>query len=220
MGPLKMFGSSGWVQPWAHCKLLTTLSSCANWPIHLSWQLFQSVSMAHLSHSAVLFMGPLMIFSHCCLMGPHGVCQCDRSIYAIPWSWAHSRCLAALNEFNNGPTVNYWQLVLAAPIGPSIYLRSSINGPTHAISQLLLDGPIVTIQTCLTSFPSWLITSYMLKPHWLRIYDSLLTRTFHMTSILTSLWCTLTHTYSATYVIMTHTDLDSIIGLCNTNIVY
>src|SRR6266702_1924346 len=40
--------------------------------------------MAHLSHSAVLFMGPLMIFSHCCLMGPRGVRQCDRSIYAIP----------------------------------------------------------------------------------------------------------------------------------------
>ena len=127
MGLLKMFGSSWWVQPWAHCKLLTTFPSCTNLPIHLSWQVCQPVSMAYLSYSALLSMGPVVIYADCYLMGPHGFHWCNRFFYTTPWSWAHSRCLAALGEFNHGPTVNYWQLFLAAPIGPSIYLGSYSN---------------------------------------------------------------------------------------------
>src|SRR6266702_4518627 len=73
------------------------------------------------------------------LDGPMWVHRYNRSIYTMPRSWAHSRCSAALNEFNLGPTLNYGQLFL--PIGPSISLGSSINGPIHDICQLLLDGP-------------------------------------------------------------------------------
>src|SRR6266702_6323923 len=87
-------------------------------------------------------MGPLMIYAHCYLMGPCGFHRCNRSIYAMPRSWAHSRCLAALDEFNHGPTVNYRQLFPAVPIGPFIYLGSAIHGPTHDICPLFLDGPM------------------------------------------------------------------------------
>src|SRR6266571_1841443 len=102
----------------------------------------QSVSMAHSFISAILSMGPLMIYANCYLMGPCGFHQCNRSIYAMPRSWAHSRCLAALDEFNHGPTVNYQQNFLATAIGPSIYFSSSIHGPTHGICPKLLDGPM------------------------------------------------------------------------------
>ncbi len=112
VGLLKMIGSSRWIQQWAHRKLLKTLPSCANWPIHLSWQFY-----------------PWAAHNICTLLldGPMWVHRCNRSIYTMPRSWAHSRCSAALDEFNHRPTVNYWQLFLAVPICPSIYLGSYAN---------------------------------------------------------------------------------------------
>src|SRR6266702_2204778 len=130
MGPLKIFGSSQSVQQWAHCKLLTTCPGCANWPIHLSWQFFQSASMAHPFILAVLSMGP------------RGIHQCNRSIY-LSWqvfqsvSMAHPFILAVLSM---GPLMIYAHCYLKGPCGFTnvigIFTLCLDCGPTQDIQQL------------------------------------------------------------------------------------
>ena len=127
---------------WAYSRCLAALNEFNHRPTVNYWQLFLAVPIGPSIHLGSSIHGPTHDICWLLLDGPMWVHRCNRSIYTMPWSWAHSRCLAALNEFNHRPTLNYWQLFLAVPIGPSIYLRSSINGPTHAISQLLLDGPM------------------------------------------------------------------------------
>src|SRR6266702_3753290 len=87
----------------------------------------QQCQLAHSFILAVLSMGPLMIFAHCCLMGPCG---------SIDIIGLFRLCL------DHRPTQDYLQLFPAVPIGPFIYLGSSIHGPTHDICPLLLDGPM------------------------------------------------------------------------------
>src|SRR6266702_4788252 len=127
---------------WAHSRCSAALDEFNHGPTVNYLQLFPAVPIGPFIYLGSSIHGPTHDICPLLLDGPMWFHRYNRSIYAMPRLWAHSRCSAALDEFNHGPTVNYLQLFPAVPIGPFIYLGSSIHGPTHDICPLLLDGPM------------------------------------------------------------------------------